>query len=342
MGLSVRNYLRNKVKPVRMPSFIVRIKHYVGETRYKWLALLLFHALSVQSFPVMPPENDRQSVAGTWCSVEVPQGWVPAKKWRGFEHDSSGSSLLFSLQGSDFESNKKVLTVENFKKQGVKLLESRELLVQGRPAMFYRFDHDRKGKPFIKQMVLMGDQYRTVSVSAFCPASDSVLINSTYAALMSVKYDPADYTNLTDEVPFQLSFEGTDLRPVILQGNGLAYTADGYFPTRSDDKASFLAGRFSLKDTIGDLQSVAIQKIKGINGVDSLAVFNVEPVIIDGLSGFVLRAQGAFPDGTPQQVHAAVLFVDRTQVFILAGMASGKANGYPAAFQKMTASFKRR
>lgn len=306
------------------------------------LVLVMVWPTPGYSHPESPQTAVRQSVGGTWCSLVVAEGWMPSKRWKGFEHDSSGSSLLLSLQASDFSSNKKVLTEENFKKQGVKLLESREVRVQGCEAMFYRFGHDRRGKAFIKQMVLLGDEYRTISVSAFCPASDSVLIEEAYAALMSVKYDPSDYSNLTDEVPFYLSFDGTKIRPVVLQGNGLAYTTDGYFPSRSEDKAAFLAGRFTVKDTLGDRQSVAVRKVKDINGVDSLGVFETEPVVIDGLDGYAVKGKGTYADGTPQQVYAVVLFVDRTQIYLLAGMASAKASAYPADFRKMTTTFKRR
>lgn len=324
-----------------MSSRFIRINHFVGYCCIQLVGFLVL-AVCVLSIPAKAQTTERQSVPGTWCSLVVPEGWVSSKRMKGFEHKASGSSLLFSLQASDFESNRKVLSEENFKKQGMKLVDSREMMVEGRPAVFYRFDHDRKGKPFVKQMVLLGDQFRTISVSTFCPASDSLTINAAFAALMTVKYDPADYSNLTGELPFQITFEGTGLKPVIQQGSGLVYTSDGYFPTRSEDKATFLSGQFNLKDTVGDLQSIAIRKIKSINGVDTLAAFESEPVTIDSLNGFVVRSKGTFADGKPQLVYAVVLFMGTSQVYILAGMANGQATRYSAVFQKMTASFSRR
>lgn len=324
-----------------MHSSTVRIHRDLKHLPFSWTGLLLLVAISV-FLPATAQVSGRQSIAGTWCSMDVPDGWTSSKRMKGFEHAASGSSILFSLQASDFESNKKVLSEDNFKKQGMKLLESREMMVEGRPAVFYRFDHDRKGKPFVKLMLLLGDQYRTISVSAFCPAADSVNMNAAYSSLMSVKYDPADYGNLAAELPFQITFEGSGLKPVIQQGNGLVFTTDGYFPSRSEDKATFLAGQFGLKDTLGDLQSIAIRKVKGINGIDSLAVFESEPVTIDRLSGFAIRSRGSFAGGEPQQVFAVVLFEGRSQIYILAGISNGKATRYPAVFQKMTASFRRR
>lgn len=312
----------------------------------RWLVALIFlfpftDTLAMPSAS-SPQSGVRQAVPGTWCSLEVPDGFTVAARFKGFEQAVSGSSILISLVGSPYAASVKSLKSEKFNAEGSELLESNPVVLNGNQAMYYRFNHRRKDVAFLKQMLLLGDDGRTVSVSAFCPASDSALAMALKASLLSVEYDPKDEGNLLAGVPFTIDAKGVGFKPVSLKGNTLVFTADGQFPTKRDDRAIFLAGTFTFPDTVGDRLLFAQNKIRGLNGIDSSAVYQSQPTTIDSLVGYTLQASGKYADGTPQQVHAVVLMAPRDQFFLLVGVASGKAKKYAAVFPKIYASFRRR
>lgn len=285
----------------------------------------------------------RRQVPGTWCSMVVDPDFVASRRFTGFENAASGSTIIISMLSSSYASNVKALDPEKFQKLGMKLTGSREVKLEKNNATYCTLKQTMKGVAYTKQMLMVGDSDRTISISGFCKDSDSLRFKSIERMLYSAIYDPADLSNLLDAVPFVLDSGGTGYIPARYSGGRLFYTLDGHLPTKLPGKAMFVATSDSLKLKDNDRQAFALSLLKNLPGVDTLINTVFEPLQLDNLKGFSVTAGGFFPGGKPQSLYAVYLDDEKHSYYMLTGIAATPAmDEQLPRFRKLAYSFKRK
>lgn len=297
--------------------------------RCSLLALLLVSALCVG-------EPGRVVVPGTWCSMIPPSDFVQALRYRGFDHPPSKSSILLSVINSSLESNLAALDSSRNPRMRMQILRTELLhLPSGTARLFVMPEKGRKGD-MIKQMLVLGDSVRTISISGFSPASDTVMALRIRSALETVVYDANDDANPLAVLPFTFGVSGSGFRPVQLNGKTLLLARDAARFT-GPPSPLIVAGTARIQSDSTDLKAYALTQCMKIPGVDSSMKPTQESITLDSLNGFRLIASTA-----ERLLVAVFLFGNDGRVYLMAGTGPAELKNLSRQFNTAFAAFRRR
>jgi hypothetical protein len=279
------------------------------------------------------PAQERLQVPGTWVSMVPPSDFIPATRYRGFDHPPTKSSLLVSVINSSLGANLQALDSTRNPRMRMQILRVEELeLVSGKARLFVMPEKGRKGD-MIKQMLVLGDSLRTISISGFSPASDSAMALKIRSALTTVVYDVNNDANLLSVLPFSFV---TGFSPAQLNGQSLLLTPDGS-PVSDYSGSVMVAGVARIKRDSTDLKAYAVAQCMRIPGSDSSMTLDAVKTEQDSVAGF--RISGASP---ARLLRALVLFGDDGRVYLIAGTCPASLGDTAKKFSQTFSSFRRR
>lgn len=265
-----------------------------------------------------------------------PADFVQALRYRGFDHPPSKSSILLSVINSSLESNLAALDSTRNPRMRMQILRTEELqLASGSARLFVIPEKGRKGE-MIKQMLVLGDSVRTISISGFSPASDTAMAQRIRSALETVVYDANDDANPLSVLPFTFGASGSGFRPVQLNGKSLLL-ARGATRFSGPPAPLMVAGTARINRDSTDLKAYALTQCMKIPGTDTSMKPNAESITLDSLSGFRVRATTA-----DRLLLAVILFGTDGRVYLMAGTGPAELKTLSSEFNAAFSAFRRR
>lgn len=308
----------------------------------KALFILIFlssYFVSGQTMIKSQLSPEHKEIRGSKINIIPPKGFTIASNFLGFQDAKTNSSIIVLEVPASFDKTSGSLTVENLLKQGVKALNIETIIFNGLKAKFIKSEQTAYGIDFIKYSLVFGTESETMMINGIFPKENIQLEQEITKAIMSSVYNPEKVISALDTVDFQISVEGTDFVFAKSMSNMLIYSRDGKMPTELNDKASIVIAKSISKLEISDKKEFSINKIKGLT-MQISKILQVEPISINGLSGYEILADGVNrKTGAKEQAYQVLLF-NHLDYYVLYGSSSDNYDANSKIFKRIAASFK--
>jgi len=303
------------------------------------LALLAVVSCDESELPPAAARTDLVPVQGTHVRLAPMEGAVVAKGYAGFEHTATRSMLRvleFPTSFAEFLTGFDVPT--NLTKQGLAITQREDVpngLLPGRLLSGRQTGTD--GATGTVFLWIFGSLQDTVLVHGTC-ASDE-MIAATRAAVLSAVWDPELEVDLFADLGFSLGTTG-GLLPARRFGAMITFTRTGKDDIRGEGEPMLMLGP-GPPGEIPDPVRFAEDRMRMLP-IDDLRITSREEIVVDGLPGVVLFAQGVDPaNGQPRTVYQVVL-TDSPGHWLVVGMChSAFAEEYLPVFSLVAESLVR-
>ena len=304
--------------------------------------LMVILAFGQQEFTNSRGAQHRQ-VKGTKFFLIPPEGFVNASSFQGFQQPEGASSILVMHLPGPFSEVSRGLTAEGLQTQGILLQEKSEVRVNGLPGFYLTAEQSAYGIYFSKYMLVYGDEKTSYMVTGMHPQELTEMGKGIENALLSVVYAENAETDPLGAVSFQVDTENTKLKFAKLMTGVVTYTVDGKIPTESNDKTSYMVAQSFSPVATADKKRYTLHRLKNMPYHDfTIEENNIRPVIIDGLSGYEIEAEGVAEDDGKREVLYHVMIYTGNGYYLMLGSAKDDFDQNLALFKQVTRTFRRR
>lgn len=282
--------------------------------------------------------NAQQAVAvmGTKFSLIPPEGFTNASNFSGFQNTENGASIMITELAASYFIMNTAFTPEELATEGVTLKSKEKVDFHGNEAYYFTLSQQVNGATYLKQVLMFGDETKTVIVNGIYPEKFSSLGSEIKTSLFSIVYNEKQDDNPFDAVKFSIDPNETDYTFVKYLSGTLVYTEDGNFPsTKSIFMISSLAGKFP--ESIH--KKYAIERLKKLPNGEHSKIKEVNPVTISNLNGFEIIADGQNNKAESELVYQVMLY-SKAEYYIMVGQAPNDQPKNLEQFKKLAKTFK--
>ena len=196
-----------------------------------------------------------QLVIGTKLQMSPPKGFTKSTSYNGFLHKIAGTSIVITELPGDVNRNFLGFDKKSLFKSGVIVDKTTFYKINGFDAMLIEGKQSAYNKVYTRIMLVIGDVYRSylVSASVFSTASDNHK-QEVKDALLGVIYDADLKSNMLDRFDFSVDVSGTVLKKGNLMLSSMTFTDDGFVPSNTDDKTSFMIREQAAINLLSDTE----------------------------------------------------------------------------------------
>jgi hypothetical protein len=297
------------------------------------LYLFLFTATSFAQSTV------QQTIAGTKYSLAPPDGFVPAASFSGFQHDSLGASIMLSEMPAPVRDMIKGFTAEALRSKGMILLKKEQIKFNCSEAAVFTVSQVARGTDYLKQILVFGDQKKSVLVNGIYPERHKGIEKDIRAAILSTTYHKDRATAPEEAVKFGIDVTGTEFRLTQNMSGSLIYTTDGKLPSAGP---ALIVARSISKVSAPDKKNYTIGRLKKLPGFESAKIKEINPVKIDGLDGYEIVADGKGNNDRDEQGYLVMLFAPTGDYFMLTGVSADNYEANAKLFKGIARTFRRK
>lgn len=289
---------------------------------------------------VLGQNPERQAIPGTKCSMIPPVGFEIAPNFSGFQNPAIQASIMVT----EFSTAAKTLidgfTAEALQTRGMTLLKKQEMTFHQAPAAYLTVSQSLGTTQYLKQMLIFGNSDLTVLVNGIYPEAYQSIEKDIHQALLSTTYTTNQDDDPLAAAPFTVDVSKSEFKIAKYMVGSLVYTTDGKLPSV---KPMLMVGTaMNRVEPIADRKAYAIQRLKSLPGGQASEVKEVQPIQIDGLDGYEIRARGKSHEGKPQWVYQTMLFPDAGGYYILVGMTTEQPEANLVTFKRIVRTFRRK
>lgn len=299
---------------------------------------LLFACLFIGQI-VFGQSGNHSKVSGTRCSIIPPDGFKAASNFSGFQDTATGASILINEIPAPYQSIIDGFTADAFKTRGMALISKQTVDFHHSTATLFHATQSANGMVYIKQMLVFGDEKRTILVNGIYPEASKSLEAKIKEALLSTVYTASQDNNPPDAVTFTVDVERTDLKLVQYLSGSLLYSADGQVPTK---KPTLIIGNSIAKVPFQDQKKYAEERLKKLPGGANSIIKQINEITIDHLNGYEIIAEGKTKDHKPEVIYQVMLFNNNGDYYIVVGQTTEDFQKYIETFKQVAKSFKRK
>ena len=247
--------------------------------------LLLFFVLTTY----LAAQTTLTPIPGTKYSMIPPEGFVISPNFSGFQNNETGSSIIIVDLPTDFAELDKSFTKDALKSKGITLISKEKVKHNNSDASLIKVSQKGNGINYLKQILVFGEDSKTVIVNAVYPEKYKSFENEIYKSLLTVKYDDKQISDPLSAAPFSINTDGTSYQFVKSMVNSLLFTGDGKLPSEKGLLiVSASLGEFSAIDQ----KEFAVERFKKLpNGTEAI-IKKVENITISDMKGFEIIAEG--------------------------------------------------
>lgn len=276
------------------------------------------------------------SILGTKFSLIPPKGFTSASNFSGFQNVENGSSIMIMEIPSSYSEMSKVFSAEALKNNGMILKSKEKVDFKGNEATYLKVIQSANGRTYLKQVLIFGDETKTVMVNGIYPQSFKEIESEIKASLFTITYNDAQNDNPYDAVKFSVDTKETNYKFLKYLSGALLYSEDGNFPT---EKGIFMVGTSVGKFPRTNHKQYSIERLKKLPNGELSKVKEVNPITIDNLKGFEIIANGknfALQD----EIIYLVMLYNESEYYILLGQASNDQKKNLESFKQISKTFK--
>lgn len=299
------------------------------------LSLLSFFVF-ITSFTLA--QSGDQPIPGTKLSLSPPEGFVVATNFSGFQHEELGASILVVEIPGPFSEVKSGFTAVGLAEKGMKELSRETPDFNGSTALYLKASQEAHDILYHKQILVFGDEEKTVLVTANYPDFNSKIEAEVKKALFSTKYNEGQETDPLAAVDFTIDVSSTGFTFAKFMAGTLLYTSDGKIPSQGP---GFMAGA-SVAPITSDHKEYSLKRLKELPDGKTNVVQEITPVTIDNLEGYEIVAHGKTEDGKAQLMYQVMLFKEKGYYYMMVGTATDDFETNLANFKTAARTFKRK
>jgi hypothetical protein len=292
------------------------------------------------SYDRSPAAPTLQPLPEFGLAIRIPDGFERHPQHPGFRDPQSGASLLIFNLPDPFADACRRFEPAAMTQRGLDFRSRENIQVDGRPAILVTAEQTVDDAVYAKLMIVVGDERRTVLLSATLPRDlADTLSLPLEQAMLGARLDRSG-PDLFASLPLRIEpAEGFVI--AAKDEHSVALTRDGELPTRSADRAVFVAGREVTRAAVSDRKAFAEARLAQTQGVRDVMIYAGNYASVAGLPAYELIATARLvEDDAPCFIHQVLAFDGRT-IYVLQGVAhmSGGERCH-GQFQAMTGSFR--
>jgi hypothetical protein len=293
-----------------------------------------------------PPTNSSVGAYVSFPSAGVrirqPTGFDKADSFQGFSQAATNSSIMAVSLPGPFAQIAAGFTKERMSERGMKLLGKEEVTIGGQNGVLVHFEQLAAGVTFEKWAVILGDEKKTMLVTATFPKAEAKTLSAPLkAAVLSTEGIAA--SDSADGLPFTITPSGKLARPTEQTTGSLVFTRDGVFPSRNPRDPLFILAPSFGKSLILDRRQTAEGRIAKLEQISRPIIKSTTAITIDGVEGFesLVDAEDK-QSAVPMVVYQVMLFLDESYVLMVGFVGKDLADDFLPDFKKMARSLKMR
>lgn len=275
------------------------------------------------------------SISGTKYSIVPPEGFSTASNFSGFQNVEKGSSIMITELPNSYFKMSDAFTPEALKTKGMILKSKEEINFKGEKATYFKVSQQANGMTYLKQILMFGDDNKTVMVNGIYPEKFNSIENQIKVALLSTTFNEEQNDNPLDAVKFSVKVSETSYEFVKYLSGSLLYSEDGKFPS---NKGIFMVSPSIGKFPESNRKQYSIDRLKKLPNGENNKVKAINPITINNLSGYEIVADGKNTDSEDEIVYLVMLYND-SEYFIMVGQATNDQQKNLEAFKKIANSF---
>jgi len=281
-------------------------------------------------------------VPGTRVALEPPEGFTPAEQFAGFQRLNPAASIMVMERPGKVLQVYSGMTKEALAGQGITLLGSEVVTLDGQAAMLYHVTQPGPGGVVEKWMVLFGDDANTVMVVAGFPqASASSMSEPMKRAVMSTTWNPAQPVDKFEGLPFRLA-DTASFKVASRSARKVTLTTSGVDPRRAEDPVLVIVPSVNDED-IQDLESLARQRIGATATISQVTNISGSAVKVDGATGYELTGDATDANyGTALRVYQLIVVEGRKILMVQGRVAASQAAEFAPQFSRVARSVQRK
>ncbi|PQA60847.1 hypothetical protein [Siphonobacter curvatus] len=269
-----------------------------------------------------------------------PAGFDVATNFSGFQKAEIQASIMVTELSTAAQTLIDGFTADALRTRGMTLLEKKEMTFQQAPAAYITVSQSLGTTQYLKQMLIFGNSEVTVLVNGIYPEAHKNIEKDIRQALLTTTYNVNQEDDPLAAAPFTVDVSKSEFKIAKYMVGSLVYTTDGKLPSV---KPMLMVGTaMNRVEPIADRKAYAIQRLKSLPGGQASQVKEVQPIQIDGLDGYEIRASGKSHEGKPQLVYQAMLFPEEGGYYILVGMTTEQPEANLVIFKRIARTFKRK
>jgi hypothetical protein len=232
--------------------------------------------------------NEHINIPGTRLYMIPPVGAKVGKGFVGLELGEKSAMVVRDLEGGSYADNSTGFSKEGFEQKGLKVLDYKEIKINGYPAKFVAVQQGEELKGYA---VLFGDQTFSTMVMTTYPINDDAMGKQILASLNSMYYDKNKKADPFDVALFSVDDTNSKFKFKELEGGLYMYTVGGVEYSQDVDSPFVLMAQMPTNDTL-NLDDFAEIVISGAQqtGFNASEVKNDHWESINGHNAFEVEA----------------------------------------------------
>jgi hypothetical protein len=268
-----------------------------------------------------------------------PEGFAPVATFSGFMQEATGASIMINEIPAPYASIAESFTASALAAKGMKLISQKKIQLNGAEARLLKISQVANGIPYLKTMLVFGDDSNTVLVNGIYPKASKAVEPMIEKALLSTMYHASQNENPLDAASFLINTESSNFKLVEYMSGSLLYSTDGKIPT---DKPTIIVGNSIAAFTGIDRKEFALKRYNQLPDAQNGNVKETNDVTIDGLNGIEIVGYNKSKDATIELVYQLMLFTEGGNYFIFVGQAKEDLDENLKSFKAIAKTFKRK
>ncbi len=281
-----------------------------------------------------------QRVPGTRVRLAPPAGFEPAERFAGFQREELQAAIMVSVLPFPAAEMRRGMTREALAKQGMTLLATETVTVDGGETQLLRLSQAAGGASWLKWMVVLGDAETAVLVVAIFPAGAGEELDAAIkAAVLGATLDASGPVDLAEGLPFSLE-PGAVLKLASRLGNMLLLTESGQPVAAGPHEAVLVVGCSFDVEPPADLRAFSEARVRQTVELTGIGNLRGRDLLVGGLPAHETLADAADEDSGIAMLLYQVVVPDERGYFLLQGLVSAErtAEVLPV-FRAVTATF---
>jgi hypothetical protein len=279
-------------------------------------------------------------VPGTGVTLVPPEGFTVAQRFPGFEHPGLQASIMVSELPSPAAEMKAGLTTEALAGQGLTVVDSSTVRIDGADALLLELAQQSGGIDFQKWMLVAGDRHATILIVGSFPRSapDNLSVRIR-ESLMSATRVAQRAPDAFEGLLFRVT-PSVKLKLARRMSNMLVLTESGVVPAQ-DGEAVFIVGSAVADSAIADLRAFSEGRAAQTATLTKLRNVSGRSVEIGGLAAYELTADARDAQTGDAIRLYQVVVPDAGSYFIIQGLSRSKGSAAMLEeFRRVAATFR--
>lgn len=281
-------------------------------------------------------------VEGTKISICPPKGYIVANNWQGYQHYTSGASIIVLEMPAPWGEIRQIFTAkEGLISQGIVVKKVHPIQVYGKEGFLVIGEQFANGMMHAKYILAFDTGSGTVMVNGAHPNELKEFADGMVTSLLSIVYNANEQIDAFAGVTYRIDVAGTKLKFAMMTGSVHLFTVDSKATPEVADKTALMVGNTLGYVVREDHKQTAVDHLHRMPFAN-IEIQTVEPITIDDISGYAITAYATnTKSGNKEMIYHVTLFSDTMYYFIIGISPNGHEENM-MLFKKIAATFERK